>query len=340
MNKIRFEWVDALKFLGIFAIYIGHLGDAAGRIYPFVFTYHVPLFFFVAGFFSKNSKSTHFPMFVLEKAKRLLLPYFTFALLSLFFVSINSNSDLQSIMSHIADIFYGVRNNPFVGSIWFVNCLFVIIVIDRIFKLFIENNYIMLAISFAFYLFSVSFLGHNPLSNPEWFWNADSAISYWWVMALGRCMFNSLCESPLFKVSIKGMILFIPLSIITLYQLFTSKSIIADIVNNSIPLIQKTLAFSMFNSAFTTICIIIFNVYIAKIICSCESINATGRNTLNICGLESITKLLIPTGIAALGLTFGLPNPIAAIIYTIGCLYISNKIGYWLSKNVGTPFKV
>lgn len=112
MNKIRFEWVDALKFLGIFAIYIGHLGDAAGRIYPFVFTYHVPLFFFVAGFFSKNSKSTHFPMFVLEKAKRLLLPYFTFALLSLFFVSINSNSDLQSIMSHIADIFTVLEITP------------------------------------------------------------------------------------------------------------------------------------------------------------------------------------------------------------------------------------
>ncbi|EII8191729.1 acyltransferase, partial [Shigella flexneri] len=45
-RKTRHDWVDALKFLGIFAIYLGHLGLGAGKLYPFVFSYHVPLFFF------------------------------------------------------------------------------------------------------------------------------------------------------------------------------------------------------------------------------------------------------------------------------------------------------
>lgn len=35
-RKIRHDWVDALKFLGIFAIYLGHLGLGAGKLYPFV----------------------------------------------------------------------------------------------------------------------------------------------------------------------------------------------------------------------------------------------------------------------------------------------------------------
>ena len=58
-RKIRHDWVDALKFLGIFAIYLGHLGVGAGKLYPFVFSYHVPLFFFAAGFFTikKNDLS-------------------------------------------------------------------------------------------------------------------------------------------------------------------------------------------------------------------------------------------------------------------------------------------
>jgi fucose 4-O-acetylase-like acetyltransferase len=33
----RIAWVDNLKFLGIFAIYLGHFGTAAGFVYPFVF---------------------------------------------------------------------------------------------------------------------------------------------------------------------------------------------------------------------------------------------------------------------------------------------------------------
>ncbi|EEY5887906.1 acyltransferase, partial [Shigella sonnei] len=33
-RKTRHDWVDALKFLGIFAIYLGHLGLGAGKLYP------------------------------------------------------------------------------------------------------------------------------------------------------------------------------------------------------------------------------------------------------------------------------------------------------------------
>jgi len=40
----RYEWVDVLKALGIFSIYLGHFGKATGKLYPFVFEYHVPLF--------------------------------------------------------------------------------------------------------------------------------------------------------------------------------------------------------------------------------------------------------------------------------------------------------
>ena len=39
----RYEWVDVLRFLGIFAIYLGHFENKAGKLYSFVFSYHVSL---------------------------------------------------------------------------------------------------------------------------------------------------------------------------------------------------------------------------------------------------------------------------------------------------------
>ena len=51
MNKTaRISWIDTAKFIGIFCIYLGHFGTSAGRSYPFVFAFHVLLFFFLSGY--------------------------------------------------------------------------------------------------------------------------------------------------------------------------------------------------------------------------------------------------------------------------------------------------
>ena len=31
-QKVRYDWVDALKFLGISSIYVGHMGEAVGLL--------------------------------------------------------------------------------------------------------------------------------------------------------------------------------------------------------------------------------------------------------------------------------------------------------------------
>ncbi|WP_413604494.1 acyltransferase family protein [Escherichia fergusonii] len=76
MDKKRIEWVDGLKCLGMLAIYVGHFGNDAGHLYSFVFRYHVPLFFFMAGFFSSKGLSKPAFQFLVEKTKTILIPYF------------------------------------------------------------------------------------------------------------------------------------------------------------------------------------------------------------------------------------------------------------------------
>ncbi|EIX7714958.1 acyltransferase family protein, partial [Shigella flexneri] len=103
-RKTRHDWVDALKFLGIFAIYLGHLGLGAGKLYPFVFSYHVPLFFFAAGFFTIKKNDLSIFDYIKSKFYRLMIPYFTFAFTILIINTINSGETIDYIYSHIYDI--------------------------------------------------------------------------------------------------------------------------------------------------------------------------------------------------------------------------------------------
>lgn len=45
MEKKRIEWIDVARCIGIYMVFIGHFGAAVGRTQPFVFEFHVPLFF-------------------------------------------------------------------------------------------------------------------------------------------------------------------------------------------------------------------------------------------------------------------------------------------------------
>ena len=82
-NHDRIAWVDVFKFFGIWAIYIGHFGSKAGKVYPFVFTYHVPMFFFAAVFFSARYLKDTPLTFIKKKTLQLMLPYVFFSLVAL-----------------------------------------------------------------------------------------------------------------------------------------------------------------------------------------------------------------------------------------------------------------
>ncbi len=338
--KPRYDWVDAMKFLGISAIYLGHLGAFAGKLYPFVFSFHVPLFFFAAGFFSKHKSKVNFIQFVVSKGQRLLLPYFVFAFMTLIISSLGAGSSFGALKQSVIEIIFGIRNAPAVGSLWFINCLFTIFIIDFIFSRITSNPVVLLIISLIAYVLSQTVLGHNPLVDPKWIFNVDSALAYWWSLAAGRCLFNTLQNSKAFSKSVSGAVLFTVLAIITAYQLFNSSSLFLAVLQKIQPSLLSYAAIGMFNNIFTTLSLILMCVFIAKGICESNYVVSVGKNTLNICGLEYITKALIPLFIGLLGLQFTIPNPLAAVIYACICIYIAHRIGVWLSDIVRGPFVI
>lgn len=78
----RIEWIDTLRFMGIFSIYLSHLAEQAGYFYPFGFRYQTPLFFFVAGAMENLARAN--PSFIQQFKKGLRELCFPISSLGLF----------------------------------------------------------------------------------------------------------------------------------------------------------------------------------------------------------------------------------------------------------------
>lgn len=147
MNK-RIDYFDIAKGISMLCIIAGHLG--VDEINNFVFTFHVPIFFLISGYFMND----RLPMkeFVVKRAKQLMIPYFIawvfiaagavrfiavwlqdvpavlFTVLNQFLSGLYGNG------SGIHEIFIGEHIYiSSVGAIWFLPALFVAVVLVRYF---------------------------------------------------------------------------------------------------------------------------------------------------------------------------------------------------------------
>lgn len=72
-----------LSGLAIIMVVAGHLGYSImtmGELFPY-YSFHVPLFVFISGYFYKKAEEEHPLAYVIKKAKRLLVPYFIWNLI-------------------------------------------------------------------------------------------------------------------------------------------------------------------------------------------------------------------------------------------------------------------
>ncbi|HFT5614109.1 TPA: acyltransferase family protein [Escherichia coli] len=336
----RMDWIDTMKFLGILAIYIGHFYQASGKLYPFVFMYHVPLFFFISGFFSSLTDFKFNPHFLVKKFKRLMVPYFIFAFINLALIAVNKNYDTESILKSIYEIICGIRNTPAVGTIWFINCLFVIIVIDYITYTLIKNRTLVLIIALAVHFYTQLLMPHNPLSAPKWFMNIDSALAYWWLLASGRQFFPILKKSINTYNKLLPICIFIATGVFTAYALFNSQFINQYIINTYMPNLSKINIVNIINNDIGILIIILFNAFLAKRLSRINLLKNMGKNTLNICGFEMGTKLLISTAIMIPGLRLLLPTPLSAVLYSSICVIFAHHITTYLSAKFPSIFSI
>lgn len=157
--------IDAIKGLAILLVVVGHCINSETLLHDIIYSFHMPLFFFVAGYlFNFEKWNGLFYKFVLKKAQRLLLPYFISSLL--FFAhwftcecpNPIKDTPVEAIknifVNHINGTFYGIGvHNIYqpldfqpIGPMWFLPCLFCSMILFYGFIKFVQNRGILVKV--------------------------------------------------------------------------------------------------------------------------------------------------------------------------------------------------
>ena len=169
MNE-RIKWIDWAKTICMFLVILGHchLNNSWSFITIFIYSFHIPLFFFLSGLLCSGKFTYHN---FKKDIKFILVPYFTYGIIS---ISINCilshNLTIHEISNNIFSLFIGTDCS--IGPIWFLPALFICKQSFCFIHTYNKNNnikYILLIVSFI----PVYFI-YNKEYNIPFF--ADSGI--------------------------------------------------------------------------------------------------------------------------------------------------------------------
>ena len=321
-NSKRVNWVDVFRFFGMWAIYIGHLGPAAGKLYPFVFTYHVPLFFFAAGFFFPYLNQSILD-FLKKQTLRLILPYIFFSLVALTVFALARNWNWPDVELSMKTFLFGIRNQVQAGSLWFIPCLYIIVVFNFIIYKTFKTKYACVFFAALALIISQYGLSTNPLITPSWIFNIDSALYYYSFYMLGAFLFPVLRRTN--SLQTYGLLEWILTSaalVIMLMCYFHGPGRLYDELHALAPDIERYQIIQPVLRTFVTVAIIYSNVFFAKLFSEVVLFGKLGRETLVLCGTEDILKLALPQILLMIGLSLSIPNSFVAVIYSMLCLIV------------------
>lgn len=122
----RSQLIDIAKGIGILLVVFGHnpiVLNQKGEIFNIIFSFHMPLFFFLSGLFFNPKKS--FKKIFTEKFDSLLKPYFV-TLLSIGIVNAIFRND--NFIYYTLKMLYGNGSTIKWVSLWFLTHLFIVII--------------------------------------------------------------------------------------------------------------------------------------------------------------------------------------------------------------------
>lgn len=318
----RIKWIDVAKFIGIFAIYLGHFGSKAGYAYQYVFSFHVALFFFLAGNVDAK-KDVNIIVVFKKKLINVLIPFYTFAIISIILKTIVDNSPFMEIKADLTTVLKGViRNDFFAGSLWFLTALFIVSILFSVVKLIKYKSLII-------FIFIILHIYSKKFPEPCLAYNLDSACYYGIFYALGFLSFNRINFLLNSEKKRDRIMVFLSASVALTYSagMFLGKDMLSsfwgmNVFVNTVSSILKPL-------------VIIWSVIIiAYILQDTSCFNEIGKNTLYLCGCEWIIKTCVPILFSIVGLSIQIQNPMAAYIYTFALLWIANKFIVPIEKNI------
>lgn len=196
-SQKRYSQIDILYTIGIFCVVLGHShpsdwsafrGTLFESIIVFIYTFHMPLFFFIAGFLFMNSHALErdgYKNWIKNKAVKLLVPYIVLSLIVLlpkYYVEYHAWITVNSLIEAIFIPRKGVW-----GHFWFIPILLLCYAVFGMWKMYVNKNneFFMLCVATAVSLV-VYFLPFTTL----WFGISDlkEACIFFCMGMILRCL--------------------------------------------------------------------------------------------------------------------------------------------------------
>jgi len=302
--EARNKTFTILSSIGIILIILGHLNYGIlefGGLFPY-YSYHVLIFVFISGYFYKLEDEDNILSFLKRKAKRLLLPYMIYNLITGIVIIIlhkcgYSYGENVSLYNLIVAPFYGGHQFMLNAPGWFIPALFLLelcnVIGRKVLSLVkIRNEYLIFAL-YAVFGITTAILAQRG-SVYEWYKVPGRLLFMAPVLQLGRLYRADLEQRDRIpNVLYFGILLILNLILIcTQYGLGYSVVWVSGFNNN--PVIPYVTAFTG----------IALWLRIAKILSGIPGdsklINYLGKHTFEICNFHLFAWMLI-NGAFAIG---------------------------------------
>ncbi len=150
MKKIeikRIDWIDTLRGIGMFLVIWGHVFPTnKWRIRRYIYSFHMPLFFFISGLTFKDSDKLSFKDYLKKRIKGLIIPYLAINIVCYIIWAVLFHYNIV-IDFDALDYFFGIFVShatlvPCAGSqTWFIITLFISEIIFYFLKKYSTNDF-------------------------------------------------------------------------------------------------------------------------------------------------------------------------------------------------------
>lgn len=166
----RIDWADMAKGYGILAIMVSHV-FTGHPVSQWLFTFHVPLFFFLSGFLFREGKPLK--SFLKGKLRRMLIPYFALAL-PIIPAEAAMSVPRARFWSRVLELAGQVVIQRRLWPIWFLACLFLLELMGYVLIRFAKKEWLLALLAVIMGAIGV---GYAQLGGPALPWNLDACFS-------------------------------------------------------------------------------------------------------------------------------------------------------------------
>lgn len=169
MSK-RIKWIDTAKGIGLILVILGHL--KIPFLSAWIYTFHMPLFFFLSGVVFTSGKYT-FKDFLTKRIKSLVIPYFALGSIIFLFYVIVFIIQKQPTIEYLTMLREFLIQRHY-WTIWFLAALFFTEILYYIIDSLLHNNHIYVTI--VSILIAISGVIYYRLGGDGLPWNIDIAL--------------------------------------------------------------------------------------------------------------------------------------------------------------------